>query len=88
MNATGWSRGLEAAGGDTGAVSHAAVLLRELADRTGLTTGLSAALSSPPGRHDWGQVMADLAYAIADEARVISDFRVMADQRELLGPVA
>ena len=89
MNATGWSRGLEAAGGGTGAVSHAGlVLLRELADRTGLTTGLSAALPSPPGRHDWGQVMADLACAIADEARVISDFRVMADQRELLGPVA
>ncbi len=32
--------------------------------------------------------MADLACAIADGARVISDFRVMGDQRELFGPVA
>ena len=30
----------------------------------------------------------DLACAIADGARVISDFRVMGDQRELFGPVA
>ena len=31
-------------------MSHAGlILLRELADRTGLTVGLSAALPSPPG---------------------------------------
>ena len=89
MNATGWSRGLEVMGGGTGVVSHAGlVLLRELADRTGLTAGLSSALPSPAGGHDRGRVMADLACAIADGARVISDFRVMGDQRELLGPVA
>ena len=35
-----------------------------------------------------GRVFADLACAIADGARVISDFRVMGDQRELFGPVA
>ena len=73
----------------TGVVSHAGlVLLRELADRTGLTAGLSAALPSPAGGHDRGRVFADLACAIADGARVISDFRVMGDQRELFGPVA
>jgi hypothetical protein len=33
-------------------------------------------------------VFSDLARAIADGARVISDFRVMGDQRELFGPVA
>jgi hypothetical protein len=34
-------------------VSHAGlVLLRQLADRTGLTSGLSAALPSPLGGHD------------------------------------
>ena len=50
MHATGWSRGLEVTSGGTGVVSHAGlVLLRELADRTGLTAGLSAALPSPPG---------------------------------------
>src|ERR1700728_534823 len=89
MHATGWSRGLEVTGGGTGVVSHAGlVLLRHLADRTGLTAGLSAALPSPAGGHDRGRVLADLACAIADGARVISDFRVMGDQRELFGPVA
>ena len=89
MNATGWSRGLEVTGGGTGVVSHAGLaLLRQLADRTGLTSGLSAALPSPLGGHDRGRVFADLACAIADGARVISDFRVMGDQRELFGPVA
>jgi hypothetical protein len=89
MHATGWSRGLDVTAGGTGVVSHAGlVLLRELADRTGLTAGLSAALPSPQGGHDCGRVMTDLACAIADGARVISDFRVMGDQRELLGPVA
>ena len=89
MHATGWSRGLEVTGGGSGVVSHAGlVLLRQLADRTGLTAGLSAALPSPLGGHDRGRVLSDLACAIADGARVISDFRVMGDQRELFGPVA
>ena len=53
MNATAWSRGLEVTGGGTGVVSHAGlVLLRQLADRTGLTAGLSAALPSPDGGLD------------------------------------
>ncbi len=89
MNATGWSRGLEVTGGGTGVVSHAGLaLLRHLCDRTGLTSGLSAALPSPLGGHDRGRVFADLACAIADGARVISDFRVLADQAEAFGPVA
>ena len=89
MHATGWSRGLEVTGGGSGVVSHAGlVLLRQLADRAGLTAGLSAALPSPLGGHDRGRVLSDLACAIADGARVISDFRVMGDQRELFGPVA
>jgi hypothetical protein len=90
VNGTGWSRGLEVTGGGTGVVSHAGlVLLRGVADKTGLTGGLSAALASRRlVRHDRGRVLADLACAIADGAEVISDFRVMADQRELLGPVA
>ena len=45
MNATAWSRGLEVAGGGTGVVSHAGlVLVRQLADRTGLTAPLISAL--------------------------------------------
>jgi len=48
VNVTGWSRGLEVTGGGRGVVSHAGlVLLRHLADKTGLTGGLSAALASP-----------------------------------------
>ena len=82
MDATRWSRGLEVTAGGTGVVSHAGlVLLPELA-------GLSAALPSPQGGHDRGRVFADLASAIADGAQMISDFRVMGDQRELFGPVA
>src|SRR5271170_7879418 len=89
MHATGWSRGLEVTGGGSGVVSHAGlVLLRQLADRTGLTSGLSAALPSPLGGHDRGRVLADLACAIAGGARVISDFRVMGDQDEVFGRVA
>jgi hypothetical protein len=89
VNATAWSRGLEVTGGGTGIVSHAGlVLLRQLADRTGLTAGLSAALPSPDGGLDRGRVFADLACAIADGARVISDFRVMGDQGEVFGQVA
>jgi hypothetical protein len=89
VNATGWSRGLEVTGGGTGVVSHAGlVLLQELADRTRPDGGAVGALPSPAGGHDRGRVCADLTYAIADGARVISDFRVMGDQRELFGPVA
>ena len=89
MNATAWSRGLDVAGGGTGVVTHAGLdLLRQLADRTGLTAGLSAALPSPDGGLDRGRVFADLACAIADGARVISDFRVMGDQDEVFGQVA
>jgi hypothetical protein len=71
-------------------VSHAGlVLLRHLADKTGLTGGLSDALATARFLvHDRGRVVSDLACAIADGARVISDFRVMSDQRELFGLVA
>ena len=89
-NVTGWSRGLEVSGGGQGVVSHAGLaLLRHLADKTGLTGGLSRALATSRILvHDRGRVLADLACAIADGARVISDFRVMGDQRELFGLVA
>ena len=90
MNTTGWLRGLEVTADGTGIVSHAGVaLLRALADKSGLTAGLSKALASRRLlAHDRGRVLADLACAIADGAEVISDFRVMADQRELFGKVA
>src|ERR1700758_4466859 len=62
VNATAWSRGLEVTGGGTGIVSHAGlVLLRQLADRTGLTGGLPAALPSPGGGLDRGEVFGQVA---------------------------
>ena len=91
MNVTGWSRGLEVGVGGDDVVSHAGlVLLRALADGTGLTEGLAAALASSRLLvHDRGRVFADLVAAIADGAEVISDFRVLADQQgALFGPVA
>jgi hypothetical protein len=89
VKATGWLRGLEVAAGGTGIVSHAGLaLLRALRTNVELTAGLSKALASRRLLvHDRGQVVADLACAIADGAEVISDFRVMADQRELFGLV-
>ena len=90
MKTTGWQQGLKVTGGGTGVVSHAGVaLIRALADSTGLTAGLSSALSS--GRlvvHDRGRVLADLACAIADGGEAVSDFRVIGDQGELFGLVA
>ena len=75
-NITGWSRGLEVSGGGEGVVSHAGLaLLRHLADKSGLAGGLSGALASPRILvHDRGRVLADLACAVADGARVISRF--------------
>ena len=90
MNVTAWASGLEVTGDGTGIVSHAGLgLVRRLADKTGLTRGLSQALFS--GRlvqHDRGRVLADISCAIADGARAISDFRVLADQAEAFGQVA
>lgn len=90
MNSTGWQRGLTVTGGGTGVVSHAGVaLIRSLADNTGLTAGLSAALAGDRLlTHDRGRVLADLACAIADGGEAVSDFRVIGDQGELFGPVA
>ena len=90
MNLTGWSKSLEVTADGEGIVSHAGLaLLRLLADKTGLTGGLSRALASQRLLiHDRGRVTADLACAIADGSEVISDFRVLTDQKELFGRVA
>ncbi len=73
-----------------GVVSHAGtVLLGELADRIGLTAALSEAtdgLRSRQAGHDPGRVLVDVAVAIADGARTISDVQVLADQQGLHSP--
>jgi hypothetical protein len=76
----------------THVVGHAgARLLSDLADATGLTDGLSAAMAPTKRRtrgHDRGQVLADLAVMIADGGDAISDLAVLRNQPELFGEVA
>jgi hypothetical protein len=90
VSTASWLKGLQVTADGTGIVSHAGVaLIRALADNIGLTAGLSRALASDRLLvHDRGRVLADLACAIADGAEVISDFRVIGDQEDLLGLVA
>lgn len=78
--------------GGKGVAAHAgARLLCELADDLGLRRALSEAMASTKSRrrgHDRGQVLVDLAVAIADGATTISDLRVLSDQPGLFGEVA
>jgi hypothetical protein len=75
-----------------GVVSHAGSrLLADVADRTTLTAQLGeelAGLRKPRARHDPGRVLIDMAVAVADGARTISDVAVLADQAALFGAVA
>ncbi|MGH3999150.1 MAG: transposase, partial [Pseudonocardiaceae bacterium] len=88
---TAWSKDLtvEIAGRDV--INHAgAAALRMLADRTGLTSGLSEALTRRGffPVHDRGRVLADAAVLIADGGRVLSDLATLRDQAGLYGSVA
>jgi hypothetical protein len=63
----------------------------DLADRVGLTGALSAAMAPTKQRrrgHDRGDVLVDLAVAIADGAETISDLSTLRDQPDLFGAVA
>ncbi|MHB1865515.1 MAG: IS1380 family transposase [Candidatus Saccharimonadales bacterium] len=75
-----------------GLVSHAgAYLLVELADRLGLTAGLSEAMVPSRERrsaHNPGVVLRDLAVAIADGGEHVSDLGVLRGQEALFGVVA
>jgi hypothetical protein len=75
-----------------GVVGHAgARLLADLADTLGLSEGLSTAMAPTKVRqrgHDRGDVLVDLAVALADGAETISDLAVLRDQPELFGEVA
>jgi hypothetical protein len=78
--------------GAKGVVAHAgARLLCDLADDVGLTDELSVAMAPTKRRrrgHDRGEVLVDLAVAVADGATSISDLRVLSDQPALFGEVA
>ncbi len=86
-----WAKGLVVEPGGHGVVSHAgSAVVRLLADRTGLTGGLSGALARRgfAPAHDRGRVLTDLAVAIAGGATTISDIDALRHQGELFGPVA
>ncbi len=86
-----WPKGLVVEIGGHGVVSHAgSAATRLLADRTGLTGGLSGALARRgfAPLHDRGRVVTDLAVAIADGATTISEIDTLGHQEELFGLVA
>lgn len=86
---TDWSNNyrVEVGGDEVG--SHAGnVITRMLADRTGLTDALSAAISRPEVTHDRGALLRDVAVSIADGATNLSGSRVLRDQQRLFGEVA
>src|SRR5271157_3521161 len=78
--------------GGKGVVSHVgARLLVDLAGKLGLTEQLSIAMAPTKKRrrgHDRGDVLVDLAVALADGATAISDVRVLAHQPGVFGEVA
>jgi Transposase DDE domain group 1 len=83
---------LSVTGDGNGVANHAgARLLAELADVVGLTSAVSAAMAPTKQRrrgHDRGEVLIDLAVAIADGAETISDLATLRDQPDLFGQVA
>jgi len=91
VQSTAWSKGLRVTADGSGVVSHVgAVLLRMLADRTGLTQAVSGALTRRGWwpAHDRSRVVVDLAVMIAGGGEAICDIDVLRDQGELFGPVA
>jgi len=73
-------------------VSHAgSALLAGVAAKTGLTGALSRELGvmrQRRGRHDPGEVIADLAVMLADGGDCLADLAAVRDQAPLFGPVA
>jgi len=83
---------LKITGDGMGVANHAGTrLLADLADAVGLTGELSDAMASTKQRrrgHDRGDVLVDVAVAIAAGAETISDLAVLRDQPDLFGTVA
>ena len=84
-----WSHGLKVEVGGAGTVAHAGIVLpRLVADRVGLTTGLSGALARAgfiPGR-DRGRALSDAVACLAVGATCLSDIEAMTSQVEIFGP--
>jgi hypothetical protein len=92
MNATRAAQRVKVTDDGKGVAGHAgALLLAELADRVGLTEGLSAAMAHTRRRrsaHDPGVVLAHLATSLADGGDCLSDIAVLRNQPDLFGSVA
>jgi hypothetical protein len=90
VQATNWASSFEVTTDGTGVVGHAgAALLRELADRVGLTSALGWRGSQDRRRrHPDAAVLRDLAVMLADGGDCLSDLAALRDQPELFGPVA
>ena len=75
-----------------GLVSHAgSALLAQVADKVGLTSGLSVGLAGIKQRrrgHDPGRVIRDLAVMLADGGECVSDLGAVREQDALFGPIA
>ncbi len=75
-----------------GLVSHAgSALLGQVADKLGLTKGLSLRLAAIKQRrrgHDPGRVIRDLAVMLAGGGECVLDLGAVCDQQALCGPVA
>jgi Transposase DDE domain group 1 len=81
--------GFEVTTDGAGVVGHAgAALLRELADRLGLTRALGWRQVDGRGRHAAAAVLRDLAVMLADGGDCLSDLAALRDQPELFGQVA
>jgi hypothetical protein len=76
----------------TGVVSHGgAVVLLRCAEKTGLTTALSAALApwrKPLATHDPGKILLDLAVSVALGGDCLADIAILRKQPAVFGVVA
>jgi hypothetical protein len=90
VQATNCASSFEVTTDGTGVVGHAgAALLRELADRLGLTAALGwRQAGGRHRRHPDAAVLRDLAVLLADGGDCLSDLAVLRDQPGLFGPVA
>jgi hypothetical protein len=88
MQDTRWDHGLKVTADGNGLIGHAgAVLLRLLADRTGLTGDLGPALARPrkSPQVDRGVALVSMAAAIALGATSMSDIEVLSQLEPVLG---
>jgi hypothetical protein len=91
VNGTRVAQRVRVTGDGKGVASHAgSLLLAELADRVGLTGGLSVAMTHTRRRrsaHDPGVVLTQLAVMLADGGDCLADIAVLRQQPELFGRV-